>query len=113
MRYNPDPVHPGLAAASPTLCRVAPRLPTGMLAAVAVGGLAIAHSTGQGQELTPGSSSSLLDTIALVPSPSPSPSPVAQAFSAKVTTPATSECDERCRTIWGLGAYGDWDRKCT
>jgi len=80
---------------------------------VAVGGLAIAHSTGQGQELTPGSSSSLLDTIALVPSPSPSPSPAAQAFSAKVTTPATSECDERCRTIWGLGAYGDWDRKCT
>ena len=76
-----------------------------MLAAV-VGGLAIAHSTGQAQELIHGSSSLQLDSIALVPSPSPS----SQIISAKA--PLTSECDERCRTIWGLGAYGDWDRKC-
>ena len=73
-----------------------------MLAAV-VGGLAIAHSTGQGQELIHGSSS-LLDTIALVPSPSPGTQTLSK-------TPVT--CDERCRTIWGLGAYGDWDRKCS
>jgi hypothetical protein len=76
-----------------------------MLAAV-VGGLAIAHSTGQVQELIHGSSS-LLDTIALVPSPSPGSQ---QGLAVK--TPAMSECDERCRTIWGLGAYGDWDEKC-
>lgn len=72
-----------------------------MLSAVA-GALAIAHSIGHAQELIHDTSSILdrsRDGIAFLGSPN-----------ASVSSP--SECDERCRTVWGLGIYGDWDLKC-
>lgn len=78
-----------------------------MLSPIA-GGWAMAHSVSRGPDAsaTYAGSSSVLDAVRDVPAS------LLFAHAERNYSAALPKCDDRCRTIWGLGKYGDWDLKC-